>query len=239
VTLLLALLTFCSFAAGTIAGFGSVVLTLAFGVMLGAEVNTMLRWLVPLNLGFYFWLAVSGRRSLDWAVLRRLVWPMLPGLVLGLVASVWLQPLVLKHLFGVFVLAVGVWQVVQVLRRLEPRLLPWPVRTALLAFAGVVSGIFASGGPLVVFVAARELPDKHAFRATLNALWFALTVLTLPRFVLAGAFSPESLSMVGLMVVPVVAGVLVGQRLHAAMSVRVFRLVLSVLLVVAAVPLLR
>jgi uncharacterized membrane protein YfcA len=237
-TAVLALITFCSFAVGTVAGFGSVVLTLSLGVSLGLDVNAMMRWLVPLNLGFYGALAFQGRASLQWATLARLAGPMLPGLAVGLAVSVWLEPLALRRFFGLFVLLLGAWQVSQVVRGRVPPALPGGLRVMLLVIAGVVQGVFSSAGPLVVFVAGRELKDRDTFRATLNALWFVLNLIALPRFLLAGGLSKATLGLVGVMSVPVVAGVLVGTRLQRVVSERAFRALVAGLMVVMALPLL-
>ena len=103
-------------------------------------------------------------RQVQWRELRRL----LPGLVLGTVAGLWLM----QHLsarwpllvLGVYVAAVG-------LNALRPRTAParqpaalwaWPVGTAI----GLVELLFGTAGPLVVAWLSRRVADAQQMRAS-------------------------------------------------------------------------
>jgi uncharacterized membrane protein YfcA len=141
---------------------------------------------------------------------------------------------VAKPAFGVFVVVVALWQLKSALgATTAPRPLPEVGRVAGLLGAGVIHGVFATGGPLAVFVSARELPDKHAFRATLSALWVVMNALVVPRLVQVGAVTGETLGQSALLLVPLAAGTFVGERLHAALDERTFRVAVAALLVVA------
>jgi uncharacterized membrane protein YfcA len=233
-----AAIVFASFLVGTVAGFGTVVLVVALGALL-ADVGWMLGWVIPLSIVFYLVLLAISWQHLDWRLLlQRLLPSMAPGIVLGAVASLWLTPALLKLLFGVFVLGVGLWQVRDVHRSpgaLRP--LSNGVRRGMLFLGGLVQGAYASGGPMVVFVASREPHDKHTFRATLNALWIASTVVLVPKLLLDHSLDAGTARMAAWMLVPMVAGVVLGNRLHATLDARRFRLVVAWTLVVAAVPL--
>lgn len=227
-----------SFLVGTVAGFGTVVLVLALGASL-ADVRWMMGWVIPLSVAFYLYLLAISWEHLDIHLLgRRLLPPMLPGLVAGMAASVWLTPALLKLLFGVFVLGVGLWQVRDVHRSsaaLPP--LPDALRWTMLGVGGLVQGAYGSGGPMVVFVASREPHDKHSFRSTLNALWLGSSLLLVPKLLLDRSLDAGTARMAALMVVPMVTGIALGNRLHAALDPERFRRVVAWTLLIAALPL--
>jgi hypothetical protein len=56
--------------------------------------------------------------------------------------------------------------------------------TALLG-AGVIHGIYAAGGPMLVYAIGREGLTKKVFRSTLSMVWILLNVILVTRFMLA------------------------------------------------------
>jgi len=97
----------------------------------------------------------------------------------------------------------------------------------------VVHGAWSCGGPLVVFAAGRELPDKQAFRATLAVLWLALNLILL------ASLRPSARSLVeSLAVIPVaLAAWAAGELGVARVSERRFRALGAALLGVAGLAL--
>ena len=165
----LSLIVFFSFLVEAATGFGSMIVALTFGAMF-FDVNQLLGWLVPVNMVLSAYLVVRSLKVIRWHFLATRMIPLMAiGLLAGsLIASSAAQQTWLKPAFGVFVMAVAVWQLRQSTEFAKP--LPAPARIAALLGAGVIHGIFATGGPLAVFVSARELPEKAAFRGTLSAL---------------------------------------------------------------------
>jgi hypothetical protein len=215
------------------AGFGSMVVALTVGAW-WFEVNALLGVLVPLNLVLSGYLVVRGAASVD----RRFLLTLLPLLCVGLlVGSVIAESLTstrwLQLSFGAFVTVMAAWQ----LRAPGTVALSRTTRTSALLAAGVVHGLFATGGPLAVFVAARELPDKHAFRATLAMLWVVLNVLVLPRLAHQSVLTFESMTLSALLLVPLGVGIALGELAHAGLNEARFRRVVSVLLMLAGATL--
>jgi uncharacterized membrane protein YfcA len=159
------------------------------------------------------------------------------GLVVGTVLTQVVDAQVAKPAFGAFVVLVAGWQLRAALSVESSRPLPEAGRVLGLLGAGVVHGVFATGGPLAVFVSARELSDKHAFRATLSALWVVMNALVVPRLVQAGAVTGSTLVTSAWLLVPLAAGTVVGERLHAALAEKTFRVAVAALLVVAGLVL--
>lgn len=227
----LAAIVFVSFLVEAAAGFGSMVVALTLGA-LWFDVNQLLAWLVPVNLVLSVYLVARGWKAIRWRFLATRMVPLMAlGLGLGtLVATRAAETSWLKPVFGAFVMAVAAWQL-----RPSTSVTPLPeaVRVTALLGAGVIHGIFATGGPLAVFVAARELPEKAAFRGTLSMLWVVLNALVMPRLVADGAVTTTTLGTSGLMLAPLALGIGAGEWVHHRLDENKFRVVVAVLLLVA------
>jgi uncharacterized membrane protein YfcA len=189
-------------------------------------------------------MVVRHHRQIDRRLLLRGILPLMAlGMPVGIAAARVVDGRSLETIFGVIVVVLAAPELVRALRRgaPEPRpALPAAVRGAMLFAAGVVHGTFATGGPLVVWVADRVGLDKGRFRATLAALWLTLGIVLIASFAAAGRLSAATASGSAILVVPVVAGVTAGEWLHARVDPRGFRrAVLSLLCVAGAVIALR
>ena len=107
----------------------------------------------------------------------------------------------------------------------------------LIAGAGLTHGLFASGGPLLVFSLAGSNINKAQMRATLLAVWFSLNSMLTVIFFLQGALNavwPKLLMYLPLLVV----GVAAGEYLHHRVSELTFRRLIYVILIVTGILLL-
>jgi uncharacterized membrane protein YfcA len=111
-----------------------------------------------------------------------------------------------------------------------------PIATAVLLAAGVIHGWFATGGPLVVAVAARMFPAKATLRATLAVLWFTLNLVVLGRLIAHGDLTTTTLAYSAAILPALAAALALGEWVHHRVSERGFRwLVAGLLLVTGAV----
>ena len=233
----LPLIVFFSFLVEAATGFGSMIVALTFGA-LWFDVNQLLGWLVPVNMVLSAYLVMRSLNVIRWRFLATRMLPLMAIGLLGgtLIAASAAQQTWLKPAFGLFVMAVAVWQLRQSTQAASP--LPAPARIAALLGAGVIHGIFATGGPLAVFVSARELPEKAVFRGTLSALWLVLNALVLPRLVLEGQVNAATLETSALMLVPLGLGIAAGEWVHHRLAEARFRVIVAVMLLIAGAVLL-
>ena len=231
----LALIVFASFLVEAATGFGSMVVALTFGALF-FQVSELLVWLIPVNMVLSTYLAARGRTAIDWRFLGTKMIPLMAvGLGVGtLLATTASQTTWLKPAFGLFVIAVAAWRLKTALKpAANDTALPAPVRAAALLGAGMIHGIFATGGPLAVFVSARELKDKTVFRSTLSMLWLVLNAMVLPRLVIEGQVSAKTLETSGLMLLPLGLGIAAGEFIHHRLPEQRFRVLVAVMLLIA------
>ena len=108
----------------------------------------------------------------------------------------------------------------------------------LLGLAGIVHGIFVSGGPLLIGYLTKRIQDKVSFRATISTVWVVLNTIILLDDIRSGLWNPELVKIQVASIPFLLAGMAVGSRLYAKMSQRLFRLITYVLLFVSGISLL-
>lgn len=225
-----------AFVVESAAGFGATVVTVTLGAQL-LPLDAVLAAFLPVNVLLSLVLTVQNARAIDRALLLRKVIPWMGlGTAAGLALARYRSAGWIKIVFALFVIALSLGELLALRARADERAEPLrpPVAAAALSVAGVIHGLFACGGPLVVYVVGRSLHDKAAFRATLSALWLVMNVVLVATMAIDGSVGPSSLVTSAWLVPPLVVGLFLGDRLHRRLDERSFRVAVFVLLFVAA-----
>lgn len=237
--LLSVVVLFAGFVGGA-TGFATSILIITFAVHL-YPVTFLVPLAVLLNLAMSLFLAIRYRSEID----RRLLFgTMLPLTALGLPVGLVLFNLVrsdaLEVALGVFVICLALFELVLALfaGRLPARAGPRK-RSALWFLAGgVMEGMYASGGPLVVYCAGGRIPEKGAFRSTLSALWVLLAVVLVISHTATGKLTAASAWYFVTLLPVLAAGVALGGRLHDVLPERSFRIFVYATLLATGVSIL-
>lgn len=214
-------------------GFGGTVIAASLGAQV-VPIEELLPAFVPLNLLLSTWLLTRGLRSIAWRVL--LVDVALPvglGAAGGLALFHLPAKTVLALAFGLFVAGLAILQ----LARPADRPLARPWQLGLLVLGGVAHGLFGTGGPMIVYVLRRKLPDKRAFRATLAVLWLVLNMALLVNFLSLDLYRRQTLDLGLVLALMIVPGLYLGERVHHALDPARFERVVWVGLLVAGAAL--
>jgi uncharacterized membrane protein YfcA len=222
---------FVAFTLEAITGFGSTVIALSLGALL-VPINSLLPVLVPLGLVLSASMAWRYRLFIDWSLLLHTVLPgMLLGTIVGYALIPYLNGALMKQLFGLIIIwfaASELWRNHQSsISRLRPK---WAVRTLILV-AGVSHGLFASGGPLLVYSLVGLPMDKLRFRATLATVWFALNFVLSSIYLMDGQLVP-ALPLVASYLPLLLLGLWIGEKLHHRVDEQQFRKAIFLLLLV-------
>jgi uncharacterized protein len=227
---LLAIFVLFAYTVEAVTGFGSIVIALSLGALL-LPVSELLPVLVPLNILMTGWLSWRLRHHIDVRLLATRILPLMGiGTLVGYLLLPFLHEQWLKPLFGLLI----VWFAGRELWRLHrnrPVHHPHWITPPLILSAGITHGLFASGGPLLVYALVGTKLDKARFRATLISVWFVLNSSLTLAFLLDGRLHsalPTIVWLAGL--IPV--GVLLGGYLHHRVDESVFRKLVYALLVV-------
>jgi uncharacterized protein len=167
-------------------------------------------------------------------VFRRELTPLLPFLVVGLLAGAYLllslAPEILLGGLGFFVVLYGVMYA----RGRQPtfRVGRWAAAPVGL-FAGTTSSMFGVGGPIyVAYLTARGATPEH-IRATLPVIFIFTTIARIAIFAAAGLFTLGVLYAIAALLPVMGFGMWLGHRLHLSMSREHVIRIMGALLVVS------
>lgn len=117
------------------------------------------------------------------------------------------------------------------------RTLPKVLLLVILLLAGVIHGMFVSGGALLVVYAAQVLKEKEEFRATLAPVWVVLNSILLVSQVRQGVFTEGNIRLILISIIPLFMATWLGKKLVKKVSQKVFLNLTYVLLLVSGLSL--
>jgi uncharacterized membrane protein YfcA len=220
-----------AFGAEATTGFGATVIALALGIHL-FPLGELLPVFVPLGLVVSSWLVLRGRAHVE---RRLLLGRILPWMGLGLGVGLFIFERAsherLRQAYGVLVVTLAVielWRLVSessVSREVSP-----PAATAALLSAGVMHGMFSTGGPLLVWALGKSLPEKRAFRATLSCVWLVLGSALTIAYALNGRLDGGTLRATAALLPVLGVAIAAGEWAHHRLDERRFRVLVYALL---------
>lgn len=201
--------------AGTILGFGTTLIALALGVYL-MPLETLVPIMVILALPQNLWMVARWGRHIEWQALLRHI---LPAVGIGIFVGIWTRGLAdeahLRMILGAFIVVVSLAEIVLLCRRgATGNELHWYFRLPVLFVGGIFHGLFATGGPLIVYYANRQLKIQAAIRATLPMVWLILSAVLLTNFWMLGQIDSWTLKTTALVSPGLIAGILLGSFIH-------------------------
>jgi uncharacterized membrane protein YfcA len=96
--------------------------------------------------------------------------------------------------------------------------------------AGIIHGMFVTGGALLVVYAAVALKDKNEFRATIAPVWVALNTFMGISHYQSGYLTQDVLLLTAIAVVPLLLGIKLGNKLYDKIEQAIFMKITYVLL---------
>jgi len=236
--LILEAIIFVAFMVNTVTGFAGSIMALALGVHF-FSIESLVPVIVVINLVVSIYIVAVHHEAIDRRLLLREIIPAAGlGVPIGIVLFNVARTDALKLAFGIFVIGFSLLELFVILFSATG-----PSRKPLSRFqsflwlfsGGVMHGLYASGGPPIVYYAGRNIPDKRVFRSTLSAMWVILNTVILVSDIATRKFTAESLWLATLMLPALALGIALGEWLHPRIPERPFRILVYSLLVVAGV----
>ncbi len=217
----------------SVAGFGGNLIAMPIGIMLigvgtAKPVMTIIAWLTGVTV------AISERKDLDKKELLKMLGVMFAGVLLGL----WLFKSVSLHflliLYAVIIVVIGVKK----LFRESEKPLPEPLQWISLAIAGIMQGLFVSGGSFLLVYAVAKIKKKEVIRATINAVWAFLNIFLIGTYLANGTMTPEVWKTTGLCVIPTFLAVYGARFVARKIDQKTFLRIAYIILIVSGAVLL-
>lgn len=222
-----------------ITGFAGTILAMPPGLMLvGYPVAKPVLNVLGLLSGVYVF--AGHRKDVCWKELKKIVLVMAAGIaggifIRGLFAG---REQFLYKCLGIFIIFLSVQGMYGLLKEgREPKALKGG-SYLLLALAGIVHGIFVSGGPLLIGYLTKKLRDKVSFRATISTVWVFLNTMILMDDIRSGLWDLNLLKIQIASIPFLLAGMYIGTKLYVRMSQRLFMKITYVLLFLSGISLL-
>jgi hypothetical protein len=206
-----------AFTIQSLTGFGGPLISMPIGIaLLGvAAVKpaiTCSAWLTSALVALPNWRSVNRREWLKMSAI----------MLLFMTAGLWLfksvQISFLQLAYGLIVMAIGIKKLFWPGAGTPPR---WQMYLCIV-LAGVMQGLFVSGGSFLVVYALCAMEEKQELRVTLSAVWATVNVFLLGSYLLDGSFAGEALTMTVWVLLPTLAAMWLGGRLADRMNKETF-----------------
>ncbi len=176
-------------------------------------------------------ITLQNRRFIRWNILAKMIGFMLAGMVIGTFLLKAVAFDVLLKAYGCLILFIALNRLFFHIRMQLPS---WGMYGVLI-LAGVIHGMFLSGGAMLVVYAVTVLTDKDEFRATVAPVWVVLgTALVFTHFT-GGYYTPANLWLILASLVPLGLSVFVGGKLYGKLDQAAFLKLTYLLLIVSGV----
>ena len=209
-------------------GFGSGLIAVGILALMFPSLQDVVVLLLLVNLPAEILVVARSWREIRWRHSSTIAAGIVVGVPLGTYVLKTGSPGVVLTGLGIFLVAVsGV-----LLRLRDGARVAWPRWSGppVGLTAGVLTGLFGTGGPPLIIYHHLAGLGKGAFRGNLMALFLLQTCLRIPTYAAGGLLTVPRIWS-GLMLVPAaLLGTWAGQRLHVQLSEQAFRRLVSLLL---------
>ncbi len=148
-------------------------------------------------------------------------------MVVGIYLNTLLSVDILMKIFGIFVLIVGLRNLIFPSRKYMRKWMLWII----LALSGIIQGMFVAGGALLVIYAIQTYQTKAEFRATLSAVWTILNFIY-AAYMFATGHGTMDVLMILVVCIPLIAlATILGSFISRRLSQKVFLKLTYVVLV--------
>ena len=214
----------------SMAGFGGTLICMPLGLMLlplgiVKPVTTFVAWLTGVSV------LITDYKYINWRELAKMTGVMLIGVLGGMWLTGKLKVNFLLLIYAMVVAFIGAQKLFFPTGRQPSR----AVQNTALAIAGVMQGLFVSGGSFLAVYAVEQLPEKRDFRATVNAVWGILNTIMLITFWTSGGLTREVLTMGGLAIVPTFIAIWLGGLLTKRVKQQTFLKIIYAILIVSGI----
>lgn len=216
-----------------VSGFAGTMLAMPFAIVLvGIKEAKVILNVVAVFVSLS--IAVKNYHNIEKKEVLKICILMLPGMALGLFLFSLLPIKVLSIIYGIFIILVAI----RGLTVKKEIVFPGWLLIAVIVCAGIIHGLFLSGGALLVLYAVTILKDKSVIRATLAPVWLILNLMILVRDVVINNFTLHIILLLPICLSAAALALFFGNKLHKRINQNSFVKLTYILLIISGVVLL-
>lgn len=175
-------------------------------------------------------IVLSNRQHIDKQQFFKITGFMLLGVIIGLWLFTLLNIPLLMKLYALIIIIVALKNMFV---KKNVRKLSHFAAISILISAGIIHGMFLSGGTLLIIYAMLALREKAVFRATLAAVWVALDSGILINQAIQGFVTPKILLLTAATIIPLMLAIALGNYLHKKIQQQHFLMLTYVLVLIS------
>ncbi|MGL5316047.1 MAG: sulfite exporter TauE/SafE family protein, partial [Peptostreptococcaceae bacterium] len=196
-----------------ITGFAGTVLAMPPGIFLQG-IDTAKMVLNILGILASIWIVFISYKDIDWKEVRKILIFMTIGVALGIKLFTLLPLGFLLKIYAIFIVLIALKGILVKGEIYTPEI----VLIGVIICAGIIHGMFVSGGPLIMIYVAKKLKSKSSFRATLSVVWIVLNSYLAYSHYNQGIFTSTNINLLWMSIPPFALGMILGNILHYKMS---------------------
>ena len=229
-----------AFTIASAAGFGSSIIGLSIGLNL-YPLAFLMPVMLPLNIIINLIIVLKNRHSISPEILRKVMVLFPAGIIPGIFIFLnFAMSKVIILIFAFFIILISLRDIYRQYSNdhfVESKegVINYNFLEKIYMFtAGVLHGIFATGGPLLVLATSRLNPGKNAFRSTLPLVWASMNIVLTITYIPAGIFNETTVKTTLLLLPFALAGFFIGEYIHKEIDEENFKTLVSLLLLASA-----
>lgn len=220
----------------SLAGFGKTVISVTLGTNF-YPIEFLLPVLVPLNLILSSYIVFKYHKYTDKNLLIKDILPfMILGLFFGIFIFEFIKGIILKKLYGILVVILSIKELKDLFfnnKEIKEKITNNKKLNFFLLLSGIIQGIYASGGPLLVYALSSKKISKEVLRTNLAIIWLIMNSILLSNYIITNKITYETLKL-SITILPIIPiGILIGDILHHKMNENLFKKVVYSLLCIA------
>lgn len=216
-----------------ITGFAGTVLAMPASIFL-IGIDSAKVILNVLGILVSIWIVCIAHQHVIWKEILKAVMLMLIGMTAGIYIYSMLPLSFLLKIYAVFIIIIALKGL---LEKEEKSYQEW-LLVIIVISAGIIHGMFVSGGPLLMIYLLQKSKDKSSFRANNAVIWIILNSYLAIIHYRSGLFTPDNITMLGLTILPLAIGMIIGNFLHHRISEKNFLTLSYGLLLLSGIALL-
>lgn len=177
-------------------------------------------------------IAFGSFKYVNWKELIKIIFIMLIGIIAGIfICRLIPSESELLTIYGFLILCVGVKNLFfNKTYRLNTSIL-----FIILLLAGIIQGMYLSGGAFLVIYATQVLKDKNEIRATLGMVWVLVYLSSVITQIHQRMYTAQNLKIIIIGIIPLIISAWLGKRLAKALNQEKFLMFTYFLLIVLGI----
>ncbi len=240
VNVVLFLILLLSYSIQALSGFGSIIIAVTLGTHF-FPLSFLLPVIVPLDVLLNSYLVLRYRKRIDYSTMLKSVFPVMGfGLMIGIfLFSSFAENKYIEKLFGLFVVLISARELwIQWRNKISNKNISRNKTTLFLFSGGIIHGMFASGGPMVVYPISRRIKNKITFRSSLALLWLTFNITLTVSYIISAKINITTIKWSAGLIVIIPISIFLGEKLHSRINEQKFRTIIFALLVFSGLAIL-